>query len=265
MAGHVQRPAIPIIGASIPRSGHHHLARLVEDYFGPRLKYCSVYDVVGCCRQAPCAKAEGRAMVFQKSHDFAFRLPRDISGAIYLIQHRHPVSNAISGAELRSRKSGMRPPSESLGARIRYYDFLAHRLAYYKRFHDKWMVAPPARAALIDHARLEHEPEAVLQEIAELVGSPPDQERAAATATRLRDRGGGRKATYAPRVVEDSRFFDREALAAYEAAVIEHCPAFGFAATLGGTGYRRHPVWLLARLRHGFGRPFPPDRSSEFD
>jgi hypothetical protein len=265
VTGRAAPQAIPIIGASIPRSGHHHLARLVEAYFGPRLKYCSVYDVNGCCRQAPCAKPDGRAMVFQKSHDFAFRLPRDIAGAVYLIQHRHPVSNAISGAELRSRKSGMRPPGESFGARLRYYDFLAHRLAYYKRFHDKWMVAPPERAVLIDHARLEREPEAVLQEIAALIGERSDPARAAATAARLRDRGGGRKAAYAPRVVEQSPFFEPDALSAYEAAVIEHCPAFGFAATLSGAGYRRHPVWLLTRLRHGFGRPFPPGRSSEFD
>lgn len=260
-------PSAPIalVGASIPRSGHHHLARLVEAYFGRELKYCSVYDVADCCRQAPCTKPQGRVMTFQKSHDFAFRLPKDLPGATYLIQHRHPVSNAISGAELRSRKSGLRPPGDGLSARWRFYDFLAHRLAYYRRFHDKWIVAPPPRSLLIDHARLEREPAAVLGEIAALVGAPVDRARADATAERLRERGG-RKSTYAPRVVADSRFFDAKALGAFEAAVIDHCPAFGFSPALGGGAYRRHPVVLLARLRHGFGRPVPPGAAtSEFE
>ncbi|MFC3692880.1 sulfotransferase [Chenggangzhangella methanolivorans] len=252
-----------ILGASIPRSGHHHLSRLLKGYFGAQLKYCSTYDIADCCRAAPCVKTEGRKFVYQKSHDFAFRLPTDVAGALYLVQHRSPVANAISGAELRRKRSGMRPARDGISARARFYDFLAHRLAYYKRFHDKWIVKPPERSVLIAHEALESDPAHELRRIVSAAGVLLDEARIEATANELKDRGS-RRSTYAPRVVEDSDFFDRSALGAYEAAVIDQCPAFGYAPTLGG-GYRTHPVWILARLRHGFGQPFPRGLGDEFE
>lgn len=259
-------PEIPLIGASIPRSGHHHLARLLQDYFGSELRYCPVYDAKDCCLQAPCVRAEGRRIVFQKSHDFAFRLPTDLPG-VYLIQHRRPLPNALSGTDLRARRNGMRPPSESLMARWRFHDFLGRRLAYYKRFHDKWIASPPARSVLIEHGALEADPAAALRAIAAAAGLPPDEARIAATTERLREIAGPRRgAAYKPRVVEDSPFFERETLAAYEAAVVEHCPDFGYDATLGGAPYRTKPFWWIARLRYGFGRPLPPGgATSEFE
>ena len=255
----------PILGASIPRSGHHHLSRLLKGYFGPELKYCSTYDVPDCCRAAPCARTEGRRFVYQKSHDFAFRLPTDVEGALYLVQHRTPVANAISGAELRRKRSGMRPASDGLAARLKFYDFLAHRLAYYKRFHDKWIVTPPARCVLIAHEALESDPAGELRRIVAATGGRLDDDRLESVAGELKDRGS-RRTTYAPRVVESSDFFDRGSLAAYEAAVVDQCPAFGYEATLGGASYRSHPVWWMAKLRHGFGKRFPPGAgASEFE
>lgn len=256
--------ATPIVGASIPRSGHHHLSRLLQGYFGPRLKYCASYTVRNCCRRTPCVRAEGRPFVYQKSHDFAFRLATDAPGALYVVQHRAPVPNAISGAELRRRRSGMRPAREGLGARFAFYDFLAERLAYYKRFHDKWVANPPARSVTVVHEALEADPAGELRRIIAAAGEAPDEARLAEAVAELKDRGSRRK-TYRPRDVEASDFFDRASLGAYEAAVIDSCPAFGYAPTLGGAGYRAHPVWLLAKLRHGFGAPYPPGRATEFE
>ena len=258
------RAATALLGASIPRSGHGHLARLTRRYFGDDLKYCSAYDVPDCCRTTPCSATGGRPLAFQKSHDFAFRLPTDVAGALYLIQHRRPVPNALSGAELRSRRRGMKPASAGLAARWTFYDFLAERLAYYKRFHDKWIVAPPARSLIIGHTELEADPGSVLRAIAKALGREVDEKRLAATCDRLVDRGGG-GSDYKPRKVEESPFFDRASLAAYEAAVVELCPAFGFQPTLGGANWRRHPIWALARLRHEFGKPQPTKRTAEFD
>lgn len=256
--------ATPILGASIPRSGHHHLSRLLKGYFGARMKYCEAYDVARCCRETPCVRGAGKRWVYQKSHDFAFRLPVDVPDAVYLIQHRAPVANALSGAELTRRRAGMRPAREGLVARLKFYDFLAHRLAYYKRFHDKWIVRPPARSVVIAHEALEQDPAAELRRIALAIGATPDDAQIAATVAELKDIGP-RRSAYAPRVAEDSDFFDRGALAAYEAAVIEQCPAFDYAPTLGGAGYRTHPIWALARLRHGFGAPYPRGRTTEFE
>lgn len=255
----------PLIGASIPRSGHHHLARLLEGYFGPQLHYCSVYGLADCCGATPCSKERGRGPTYQKSHDFDFRLPSDVAGAVYLVQHRHPVSNALSGADLRARRSGFRPPSDGTLARAKFLDFLAARLAYYKRFHDKWVATPPPGAILIDHEALEAEPAATLRPIIEAAGARVDEARLAETVETLSGRGGGRSRVYKPRVVEESPFFDRSALGAFEAAVLAECPAYGYAPTLGGGAYKRHPVYLLAKLRHEYGRAVPSKRLTGFD
>lgn len=234
-------------------------------YYANELRYCATYVIADCCKQTPCVKTEGRPLVFQKSHDFAFRLPTDVAGALYLIQHRHPVPNAMSGAELRGRERGMKPASSGLAARWKFYDFLGERLAYYKRFHDKWMVSPPERSVLIDHARLEADPAGVLRDIDGALGRASDEGLIDETCEELAERGGRKSVTYRPRRVEDSAFYDRPALAAFETAVVELCPAFGYEPTLGGADYRRHPLWALARLRHEFGRPLPRKRTAEFD
>ncbi|MDR4305743.1 hypothetical protein IHQ68_03780 [Chelatococcus sambhunathii] len=255
----------PILGASIPRSGHGHLSRLMRRYYADDLRYCATYVIADCCKQTPCARTEGRPLVFQKSHDFAFRMPTDVEGALYLIQHRHPVPNAMSGAELRGKERGMKPAAASLAARWKFYDFLAERLAYYRRFHDKWIVTPPARSVAIDHARLEAHPAGVLRDIDAALGRASDEARIEETCETLAGRGGRKAVVYKPRDPQESAFFDRPALAAFEAAVIEECPGFGYAATLGGADWRTHPLWTLARLRHEYGRPLPRRRTAEFD
>lgn len=253
----------PLIGASIPRSGHHHLARLLEGYFGPELHYCSVYGLDDCCGTTPCSRSAH--VTFRKSHDFDFRLPKDAAGAVYLIQHRRPVDNALSGTDLRSRRNGMKPPSEGLAAKAAFLDFLAARLAYYKRFHDKWVASRPERAVMIDHAALEDDPAATLREIVAAAGGAVDEARLARTVAALRDRGGARRREYRPRVASESAFFDEGTLAAFESAVLDQCPGFGYAPQLATVSYRRHPVWLLARLRHEYSRATPSKRLTGFD
>ncbi len=253
-----------IIGASIPRSGHHYLARLLRGYFGPDLKYCRTYSAKDCCFATPCIRSEGRRLVYQKSHDLAFRIPTDTPDALYLIQHRSPVANAMSDAELRRKRAGLLPPRESLSARYAFYDFLAARLAYYKRFHDKWIVSPPERSVIVAHGTLERDPAGELSRIVVAAGEPLEQDRLDAVVDDMRD-VGRQRAVYAPRVAEDSAFFEPKALAAYETAIIEHCPAFGYAPTLEPRGYRLHPIWALARLRHAFGAAYPPRRTAEFE
>jgi hypothetical protein len=237
----------------------------MRHYFADELRYCATYVIADCCRQTPCVRSDGRPLVFQKSHDFAFRMPTDIPDALYLIQHRQPVANAMSGAELRGRERGMKPASAGLAARWKFYDFLGERLAYYKRFHDKWIVTPPTRSVLIDHAVLEADPGFVLREISRALGRGVDEDRLAGTCEKFAARGGQKSVAYKPRRAEASAFFDRRSLAAFEAAVIEQCPAFGFSSTLGGVAYKSHPLWTLSRMRHEFGQALPRKRTDEFD
>lgn len=249
----------PILGASVPRAGHHHLSRLAKTYFGDRLRYCAVYRRT-CCRMVPCADPRGRPVTFQKSHDFDGVLPTDVAGALYVIQHRAPVANVISAAELIAAKQGMRSPGDGLVGRLAFYNFLAAKLAYIKRFHEKWIVAPPANALILDYARLAADPAGTLRALAKRVDGEADEDRVAAAVEEVahsRPKG----APYVPRRIEQSPFFDRDALAVYEAAVIATCSGFGYAPNLGGASFRGHPIWWLANLRHGFNRP-PPSPSA---
>jgi len=39
-----------LVGASIPRSGHHFLADMMTAYYGSDIYYCEYYTSPSCCR-----------------------------------------------------------------------------------------------------------------------------------------------------------------------------------------------------------------------
>src|ERR1700742_346449 len=124
-----------LIGASIPRSGHHFLADMMTGYFGPDLYYCEFYTTPQCCKAAPCAKRGRFSTIYQKSHDRAFTLPADVADALYLIQYRHPVPEALSDRELDLKDTIGRPSLGYRRSREGYVSFLARKAIYYRKFH----------------------------------------------------------------------------------------------------------------------------------
>lgn len=228
-------PAI-LIGASIPRSGHHFLERTLQRYFGARLHYCEFYTPRQCCRQIPCTKRGDFDIIFQKNHDHDMALDPAIPGVTYVIQHRHPVPNMASGWELSSKPGIGAVSAEYRATRDHFAWWLARRAIYYRRFHDKWVVRQPANAIRIDYDDLRRDTAGQVAALIRAVGDAVDEPRLARAITAA----GAVRATagepFTPRQVDVAALPCPHLAAAFEEHVLRHGPAFGYAPMLGG-GY----------------------------
>jgi len=229
------QPAI-LIGASIPRSGHHFLERTLQRYFGSRMHYCEFYTPRHCCRQIPCTKRGAFDVIFQKNHDHDMALDRSIPGVTYVIQHRHPVPNMASGWELSSKPGIGAISNEYRATRDHFAWWLAQRAIYYRRFHDKWAVGQPAHALRIDYDDLSRDTARQVAAVIRAAAGTVDEVRLAAAVEasgRVRATAG---VPFTPRRVDVSALPCPALAAAFEEHVLRHGPAFGYAAMLGG-GY----------------------------
>lgn len=242
-----QTPKI-LIGASIPRSGHHFLADMMTGYFGPELYYCEYYTLPNCCKQAPCTRRGSFNYIFQKSHDRDFKLPADVADALYLIQYRHPVPEALSDRELDIKDTLGRPSLAYRRTRNGFMQWLAAKAVYYRRFHDKWMAQRLPNALYLDYAQLSARPAETLREIVTRSGAAPDEMHIKRIVERAGGSRGGGAETYKPRVNSDSPFFDEELLGQLEDFVLKRCPAYGFAREMNGS-YEESALYGLILLK----------------
>jgi hypothetical protein len=253
-----------LIGASIPRSGHHYLARILNFYFGNEIHYCEWYGPPDCCRQVPCTRPGAYRAVYQKSHDWDFSLTQSVRDALYLVQFRQPVPEALSDRDLLQDSFG----SPSLNYRLtrEYYGWwLATKAVYYRKFHEKWIRNPLPNAVHLDYDALLLRPEESIAPIVQWVSGSVDSERlskAIAQASPSRDAGDGAP-VFTPRVIERSRHFDRDLLAPFEAYVLQHCPLFGFKPELSGS-YEGHWLYGLI-LAQDQDEPLPPGETDRLD
>ncbi|MBV9991201.1 MAG: hypothetical protein JOZ72_07890 [Alphaproteobacteria bacterium] len=242
-----QNPNI-LIGASIPRSGHHFLADMMTGYFGPDLYYCEYYTLANCCKQVPCTRRGNFGTIYQKSHDRDFKLPADVADALYLIQYRHPVPEALSDRELDIKDTLGRPSLGYRRTRAGFMQWLAAKAVYYRRFHDKWMAKRLPNALYLDYAQLSKRPGEIMREILTRSGAAVDEARLKQVVERSGGSRGGGSETYKPRVVSDSPYFDAELLGALEDFVLKRCPAYGFSRELGGS-YEDSALYGLILLK----------------
>ena len=160
--------------ASIPRSGHHYLEKLLRRYFNPkgsktkRMAYCEYY---GCCKTRPCRlyKPDLETSVAKvhllKSHDEFLRTndeqyepPLDPTNEVkHLVQIRHPIPGTISeflmvNSNLTKRRNSYdgeavedRPLKSPLPASSKddWLSFAAMQLEYRKQFLEKWILRNP--------------------------------------------------------------------------------------------------------------------------
>lgn len=153
-----------LVGASLPRSGHHHLERLLGAVLGDQLRYCEYYVPTGCCRSVPCTRV-GASITFQKNHDFDGTLPKDLAGCHYVVQHREPVGGALSDRELYVRQHN----AELAHDEAEHERWLAQRAVQHVAFVRKWVHDPPPVATVLDYAALRSDPAgAVLQLLADI-------------------------------------------------------------------------------------------------
>jgi hypothetical protein len=252
-----------LIGASIPRSGHHFLADMMTGYFGPDLYYCEFYTTPNCCKQAPCARRGRYSFIYQKSHDRDFILPADVAEALYIIQYRHPVPEALSDRELDLKDTIGRPSLNYRRTRAGYVTFLARKAMYYRKFHDKWMAKRVPNGIYLDYPELAAEPLESMRTILTRAGALLDEAKLARVVganAKPRATAGGE--SFKPRVVSDSPHFDAELLGALEAWILERCPAYGFSSELNGS-YEKSELYGLILLKDQ-SEPLPPGESKRF-
>ncbi len=122
-----------ILGASIPRAGHHLLAWCLQNYFGDRLGYCAYYVEEKCCRKFPCENHQGREFIYIKNHDFDFVLPKNLP-AKYVIQVRGILPVLISNFELSLKVDKGEDTWDHFVRASKFWT------GYYKRFLEKWVM-----------------------------------------------------------------------------------------------------------------------------
>ena len=258
-----------LIGASIPRSGHHFLQTLLSHYFGEEMFYCEFYSRSDCCRNVPCTRRGAHLITYQKSHDRKGEVRKDVGDALYIIQYREPVGEAVSDRELDMIDHVGR---KSLHYRLSsdyYVWWLALKALYYRDFHDKWFAPRLGNAIYLDYAALSADPaEAVATIARSALGRTDDARlvRAVEMAASTRAGVGPRKAepgAYVPRTVENSPYFDRELLGVFEDYVLERCPNYEFRRRLEGA-YREHPFYGLVVL-HDDREPLPVGATDRLD
>lgn len=257
---------VSLVGSSIPRSGHHFLVRILRKAYGKQLYYCGFYKVQGCCKQIPCTRTQGRAVVFQKSHDWDFSLPTELNGVTYIVQHRHPVPQALSDIELHMRDTVQKGRPNKVSRRADLEGWLARKAYYYKQFHDKWTRETRDNAILVPYEALSEDPAGTISRMLTQAGavSPTAADLDAAIEVVSGHRGKTR--AYKPRVVQDSPHFDAALFGAYESMLLDLCPGFGYAPMLERVNYRRTGLYrrfmwhslkrgLGDRVRALFGKP----------
>ncbi|MBV9570243.1 MAG: bacterial transcriptional activator domain-containing protein [Alphaproteobacteria bacterium] len=228
-----------LLGASVPRSGHHYLQRILCLYFGMDMHYCEWYGPPDCCRQVPCTRI-GYRVTYQKSHDWDFALRQDVPDGLYLIQYRHPVPEALSDRDL-MRDSIAGPSFNYRLTRDHYGWWLAAKAIYFRKFHQKWFERRLPNAIYVNYEALTQEPANTIAPIIEWVDGSVDLERLSGAIAEASPSRSAATEVYKPRVIEDSAHFDRDLLAAFEAYVLHHCPKLEFESILSGS-YEDH--WL---------------------
>lgn len=249
---------VHLVGASIPRSGHHLLVRLLKELYGGDFGYCEFYTPVDCCRQVPCARTEGFRLYLQKNHDLDLKLSTDVSGVLYVVQHREPTLGALSDREYVADLG----EEERAADRDEYVVWLGKRAAHYVRFYRKWIGRPPVRSFLVEYEELRSEPARVLAGLLAACGLPaPDPAALAGAVARATEKVAPghvllSERVFRARTLEASRFFDEDLLSAYEAAISASLPEAPFVRRFPPRAFEEHPVGLafLAELALAEGR-----------
>ncbi len=260
----IETPKI-LVGASIPRSGHHFLQNLLTKYFGSQMHYCEFYSPKDCCKQVPCTRRGDFSVIYQKSHDRDMEVPKDLAAATYVLQYRHPVPEALSDRELDVQDGIGRISLDYRLSRHHYAQWLAAKAVYYRRYHDKWLARRVPNAIYLDYQRLSDDPAGSVEQIVHAATGSADRARIEAVidaekGVRVSAKNAG---SFKPRVVEDSPHFDADLLGAFEDYVLTRAPLFGYQRKLQGR-FEGHPLHgLIIALDEA--EPLPAGHTDRLD
>lgn len=121
-----------VAGVSWPRSGHHLLVRILQEYFGDKFQYCEFYTPEDCCRTFPCARPG--TIKFSKNHDFDLNLEQyeDVN---YIIQYREFIPAVVSNFELFVCNG-------EIDSEFSFRKFASMEWTKYQNFLEKWVTSP---------------------------------------------------------------------------------------------------------------------------
>lgn len=245
-------PPVSLLGISIPRSGHHFLASLLEHALGSDVRYCEYYSQEDCCKRVPCIRPSDRLLTYQKNHDLDLTVDPKLSGVSYVVQYRRPVPAAVSDRELFAEVRG-RTLADDRG---QYLVFLAEKGAHYVKFYDKWVRDAGPRSLVVKYEDLLGDPGAIVTRLLRFVGlevEPDRIARAVAAVVPVVNRppivSPAPELRFQPRVAASSRYFDAEILPAYESIVLDRVPELCGERTFAATDYRDHPLFALFTVK----------------
>lgn len=236
-------PVAHLVGASIPRSGHHFLVDLLKQLLGETFRYCEFYEEYGCCGRVPCVAPTGAARVhFQKHHDLDLSLRTDLPGVLYVVQTRDPVMSTLSDRELVARMD-----SEARACdRDESVLWLGRKASYYQRFVEKWVHRPPARHLPLPYDDFVADPAAALLRLTAACGLDVGEARVGAAVAAV----AGRRAAprddlaeqFTRRTATDSPYLDADLLAAFESLLLDRLPELRPGRRLADVDWRTSPV-----------------------
>lgn len=143
---------------SFPRSGHHLLTSLLQEFFGGQLVFHSVYENTGT---QPIGE-HGSVTNYQKNHDFDLTtLVREDRN--YVVQLRNPIDSLASWRELDLRTGALfkADPAD----RAVWRDESKSRLEYFTGFTTKWLFSYVPNRLVVFYEDLVGRPEEVLTSV----------------------------------------------------------------------------------------------------
>jgi len=256
-----------LIGASIPRSGHHYLVRVLRATLGSRAYYCERYTVGTCCTAIPCTRASGHDLAFLKSHDLDDELDPTRTDVRFVVQYRNAVEAILSDRELYVAR--MHP--ETVWDAGEYAYWLGKRAAYLIRFARKWLRNPRAHHYLLDYGELTRAPAASLRRLLAFCGVAFDEtslRAAIGKQSKIRDSHvpGTIKtvlARFNPRRIESSANYDPNLLAPFEALIADAAPELAAHRYFPNARVDESIVPFVALCRSFEGQPWAAERLPE--
>lgn len=255
-----QAPSIPrrILCVSIPRSGHHYLVSILRHALDADCHYCEYYTPVECCRRVPCTWGEAARVAIQKNHDFELDVPTDLPEVTYAVQYRNPVMAVLSDREYMARLEGQARADDKDEFRV----WLGKKGAHYRRFWDKWLSRRDARLVVIEYAELMQHPLLAARRVLDAAGIGVEAGRLEAAVDAVSATVAdfpliSPSMPFVPRVLSDSRYFDRDLMSVYESMLLETVVGLEPTGLLPHVESAGHPVRLVyeAALCTANGRP----------
>lgn len=211
---------ISVLGASMPRSGHHLVEQILLNYFNEAFGYCEFYGV-SCCKSIPCNRVVGSnvKIFLQKSHDFDLMDPIDVPGSHRLVQYRSPIPRTLSNYEL-YLNSGYEDNIRN------FRNFLVSEAVYFRRFYRKWIESRDNRFFFLSYEQLTGDPLGAISSFLRHVGCAVETRTLSDGVSKSIGIRGRENVPYRRVEVYEHRYAAHPVLANFEDNILKNCHGY---------------------------------------